>query len=566
VKVVLIETPCWMVYTPPYALAMIYTVTKKAGYDTEVFDLNIEAYERLKLLRKYWEPENLWVWGYPEKSQYYNVIHKYMEPFLKFEAIKIEKLSPDVVGFSVFRYTALTSLILAQKIKELNSDIKTVFGGIEMISYHGEMRKEIEKSRFVDFCIRGEGEEAFLELLSRLKNNISHPVLPGVLTKLGSKSVYGGKRKFICDLDKLPFPNYTPFLKYSYTDKDVFPVVGSRGCPYRCRFCHTRKFEWNDTFRGRSGENIAMEIREAIKRFKAKEFVFNDLLMNGAPLKLINMCQEIVRNNLVITFGGTAIPAKLPFSVLKALRTAGCEYLRFGLESGSKKVLKDMNKNINPDEVAKIIKNCYRLGIDVKLNLMVGFPTETWLDFIQTVLFIIRYKKFIFAVAPIAMCNIEGELLNLLERFKIENPRSHLWRSKFSNFEIRTKRKRIMEYLIKKFNIDARVKPMYDHANIRKYLRALHYVDSPLIHYKLGLLYIKNKETEKAKFFLKKTIESLYPEGIKLLFSISEGNEILSNILLLKKALKFKKIEGNSSFKLLLRRVYQRYLLDNIRK
>lgn len=87
------------------------------------------------------------------------------------------------------------------------------------------------------------------------------------------------------------------------------------------------------------------------------------------------------------------------------LKDSGCDYLHFGLESGSSKVLRLMNKTYEKNLAAKVLKETFKSNINFNFNIIVGFPGETTIDFIKTLLFI---RKFLYCnIAPsVAICNI----------------------------------------------------------------------------------------------------------------------------------------------------------------
>jgi hypothetical protein len=90
------------------------------------------------------------------------------------------------------------------------------------------------------------------------------------------------------------------------------------------------------------------------------------------------------------------------------MRKAGCQYLTFGIESGSEKVLSSMGK---PDKqaIAKTLKLTHQAGINVNTLWLVGYPQETWLDMLETIIFLFQQRKNIHEFISVSICYIPSQ-------------------------------------------------------------------------------------------------------------------------------------------------------------
>jgi len=77
------------------------------------------------------------------------------------------------------------------------------------------------------------------------------------------------------------------------------------------------------------------------------------------------------------------------------MKEAGCFLLFFGIDSGSDKILKIMNKGFTSEQASKTLKESSEAGIKNIIFLMPGYPHETVEDIIQTKEFIKKNKRYI---------------------------------------------------------------------------------------------------------------------------------------------------------------------------
>ena len=237
-----------------------------------------------------------------------------------------------------------------------------------------------------DFIVYGDPEETVHNLLSNksLKN------IDGLIYKEKNKIVvnkpYSQKQK----LDNLPFPAWGLFplknywkLKYAhapYKNKYI-PLLTSRGCPFQCEFCiipFTNRRIW----RARSPENLISEIKEYKKKYKVKEFHIEDLNPTLDKKRIKKLCNLIInlKLNIVFKFASGVKIESIDEETLKLLHKAGCRYISFSPESGSKKVLKLMKKPFDYEHGIKIAKLMSKLKIISQACFVLGFPGETKKD------------------------------------------------------------------------------------------------------------------------------------------------------------------------------------------
>jgi radical SAM superfamily enzyme YgiQ (UPF0313 family) len=217
----------------------------------------------------------------------------------------------------------------------------------------------------------------------------------------------------------------------------MIPVVGSRGCARRCAFCN----DWIvwPNYRFRSAENIFTELLYHINNYTICDFEFVDLAINGKEAELGKLCDLIIANHIKINWvANFLIRPKINAGLFSKLRDAGCNVLRFGIESGSDKILKTMNKPFTIKDAEENLKQSYLAKIENHINLIVGYPGEDDNDFKATLSFVERNREFINRIANVHPCYLtpESELEKKYESYNIILPKESFsthWYDKSGN-------------------------------------------------------------------------------------------------------------------------------------
>ena len=187
--------------------------------------------------------------------------------------------------------------------------------------------------------------------------------------------------------DRLPTPVYENREKYIF---DILPFRMKHGCIWgKCRFCSLAK-GWNSGYLERSVKDVIQEIEELIDQYKPKMLVCRDNSINGKKLFEFSTHFEKFKK----PWAGMA-RADLSNKEIKALRRSGCKFIYFGLESGSDRVLRDINKGIDTRQMSRLIRELCDNQIMPAPSLFVGAPGETEDDFKKTVQFILDHEEFL---------------------------------------------------------------------------------------------------------------------------------------------------------------------------
>jgi anaerobic magnesium-protoporphyrin IX monomethyl ester cyclase len=287
----------------------------------------------------------------------------------------IKKSEPDVVGISCMTFLVIDALIVAKLAKEVNPRIHVVVGGTHPSIFPHEMAIQPE----IDSIVVGEGEITFSELLDALDKNLPLDGIRGVGFRKNGRVIINPIRDFIRDLDSLPFPdrNLIPYKKYYNLlgkGKEVMTsMLTSRGCPHNCIFC-TKKD--GRICRMRSPENVLREIEECLA-LGINDFDIIDDTFTINRKRIMNITNLIIEKKLKITMDVRARVDQVDQEILDNLARAGCNRIRFGVESGNSEVLKNLKKGIRLDQVHSAFKMAKKAGIVTFAYFMLGSPGET---------------------------------------------------------------------------------------------------------------------------------------------------------------------------------------------
>lgn len=311
-------------------------------------------------------------------------------PFEKysFEEIAeiIKKERPDVIGISVLTFTLIDAFEVIRIAREQAPASKIILGGTHVNIYPNETML----NKRVDFLVLGEGEETFKKLLDNINNIGVLKQIPGLVFRTAGEIIKTAPPSLIQNLDALPFParNLTNYKKYASSLAKKFPVTTmftSRGCPFRCLFCDRPHFK--GIFRARSAASVVDEMQECCGMGIKEIFLYDDTFTVNRK-RVLDICSEIEKRGLEITWDIRARVDTVDEEVLRALKKAGCERIHFGIEAGTEKILKVLNKGITLSQAEKAIALSKKIGISALTYFMIGSPTETKEDILATFKFI----------------------------------------------------------------------------------------------------------------------------------------------------------------------------------
>ena len=194
----------------------------------------------------------------------------------------------------------------------------------------------------------------------------------------------------IADLDSIPdaawdlvdLESYRALWKQSHGHFSL-NMVSSRGCPYRCNWCAKPVF--GSGYRFRSPERVAQEMLRLKREFQADHIWFADDIFALSPQWTRAFADAVERIDAAVPFKMQSRCDLMTRNTVEALRRAGCVEVWMGAESGSQKILDEMDKGTQVEQIQEARENLRRHGIRAGLFLQFGYPGERWSEIEQTI-------------------------------------------------------------------------------------------------------------------------------------------------------------------------------------
>jgi anaerobic magnesium-protoporphyrin IX monomethyl ester cyclase len=336
---------------PPLGLAFVAASLEKAGYQAAILD-NYNLKKPIEEVKK-----------------------------------ELKRLEPEIVGITCGSVTYRRCIETAQAIKKVLPSCKVVIGGWQP-TYMPESLLQYPE---IDYLVMGEGEQAMVQLADSLAegNRSAISKISGIAYMDKDKMIRKDPT-FLQDLDQIPFParHLLPMEIYDriipYLDAspvDTMNVI--RGCPYHCAYCETKKL-WGPTCRAFSPQRVAAEIEHLVINFGSRGvyFVGDNFTINKKRTQ--KLCTLMKEKKLDIKWVCDTRVDQISHELLQEMKSAGCQTIWFGVESGSARILEKLNKKITLEQISKAFKLCKEQGIQLACSFMVGIPGETVEDMYAT--------------------------------------------------------------------------------------------------------------------------------------------------------------------------------------
>jgi len=333
-------------------IGMIAAVLNRAGHDVTIRDLTVEPADNGKL------------------------------------ALYLAALQADLVGFTVVTATACRVYDeLIPLVRNHSPASLVILGGAHPTAMPDE------SLQYADIVVRGEGEETVVELCGNLERL---DTVNGISYCTASGTVHNPPREFIQNLDQLPFPArelFPPLSSYgglpSVRGKIVGNLSTSRACYGRCKFCYNAIFGRKSRYR--SAENILDEWELLVRKHSAEVITISDDHFTSNPKRVELICSELERRGLHKTpwtcSNGIRVETAT-VEMLSRMKSAGCQGVAFGIESGSQQVLDLMDKRITLDKIRNAVTNARKSGISTVTGFfMLGTPWDTLESMQETIAF-----------------------------------------------------------------------------------------------------------------------------------------------------------------------------------
>jgi len=316
----------------------------------------------------------------------------YLDLYRRFFLPSFVEYQPEFVGVSITATSQIIpGLTLCKLIKETSPDTHITVGGSIFTRLVDNLRRCDRLFQVTDDFIVFEGETALLELVNQLEGRKDFSKVPNLIWRNNDRIIVN-QPFYSENLADHPAPNYDGFPLGKYlAPQTVLPVQFSRGCYYKdCAFCALTLDHQN--FRQKDPLKVVDELEALSKKYDTPYFFFTDECLALSPTK--RLCKELISRELGLQWTAELrFEKNLSRELLGAMREAGCQKIVFGLETYNARLMDFMKKGITQESVRRICSDCVDLGIAVHCYVIVGFPTETEEESLETMNFIVENHK-----------------------------------------------------------------------------------------------------------------------------------------------------------------------------
>ncbi|MCL5037423.1 MAG: B12-binding domain-containing radical SAM protein [Chloroflexi bacterium] len=306
----------------------------------------------------------------------------------------IKQHNPKIMGIAIYDPTYYLARMVAKAVKNALPKITLVAGGPTATFSD---RLILEDSPWFDYCVRGEGEETFLDLYNAVTSGSSTEKIPGLSYKAGSEIARNPDRPLItsgirkAELDILPSPFIEGILK---GDETYVGIQSTRGCAYRCIFCNGPSM-FKNMVRYHSNRRVVEELRsirdnmtEAMRKERKVSLWDDNFCLDLKRTK--ELVKDIINAGLGLRLYCELRAERVDLELLEMLKEANFIHVNFGLESAVPRVLRIIKK-LNPvgekkslmteedftGRVRENVEAADRLGLNPSVSFISGLPGET---------------------------------------------------------------------------------------------------------------------------------------------------------------------------------------------
>ncbi|HEX5169222.1 MAG TPA: radical SAM protein [Cyclobacteriaceae bacterium] len=342
---------------PPLGTIQAAAYLRKNGFDVDLFDTNLRD-----------DPREI-------------------GPYLQSNPPKYLVIYDD--GFNYLSKMCLTkmrdaAMVMAKEGKEA--------GCIVMIS-SSDATDHYEKylNHDADYIIRGEGEQTLLELILALKSNTDESTVQGLALIKNQNIIVTPNRSVKQNLDEFPLAAWdlvdiSSYEKIWREHHKYFSInlATTRGCPFKCNWC--AKPIYGNRYNSRSPRHVVEEIKLLLGRYNPDHFWMADDIFGLKPGWVQEFRDLVVESKLKFRYKiQSRVDLLLQEDTVDALKQSGAETVWVGAESGSQKILNDMDKGTTVEQIYAATRLLQQKGIKVGFFLQFGYLGETQKDIDATI-------------------------------------------------------------------------------------------------------------------------------------------------------------------------------------
>lgn len=250
------------------------------------------------------------------------------------------------------------------------SSAKVVVGGPGFSIFPEQIFETLQP----DFGIKGEGEEALLQLIKCIDNHLDYSQIEGLVYKISPSGIKVNPRTTYLNSLELSFDK--DLVDYYWSKSGMLNIQTKRGCPYNCIYCSYPVIEGRK-IRTLNADFIVETLKDLYFNKGVTYVFFTDSVFNISNEYNIQLAQKIIASGVKVNWGAYFSPYNLTLEELTLFKQAGLTHIEFGSESFSDQQLKNYRKPFKFTDVLEVSQICSDLGIFFAHFLILGGYGET---------------------------------------------------------------------------------------------------------------------------------------------------------------------------------------------
>ena len=299
-----------------------------------------------------------------------------LDPYLD----RVVQADPQLIVYETSTPSFRYDCDIAGRLRDRLPTARIAFAGPHVTVFPAETLRE---QQAIDFILVGEYEATALALAEALREGRPPDGLPGLCLRSGDQIQANERRSLIEDLDALPLPRRDAESVYGYHEslcarRPNAQLMTSRGCVFRCPFCLWPKVMYGgQNLRVRSAESVVDEIQTLERDFNFAEYYFDDDAINLKEGHVESICDELRRRGMDIVWSCMAHTGRTSQAQLARMQQAGCESIKWGVETGDAETLAQLKKGTTLEQIREAFRACRSLGLRTHATFTIGLPGET---------------------------------------------------------------------------------------------------------------------------------------------------------------------------------------------
>ncbi|MGH9640948.1 MAG: B12-binding domain-containing radical SAM protein [Terriglobales bacterium] len=280
--------------------------------------------------------------------------------------------------------TVLTGAPIADAL-QISRAAKRAYPGLTVVwgGWHPSMfSRECLREPSVDVTVRGQGEETFADIVTRLAAGRSLDDCPGCTVRLADGAIQENPSRPLAQIDNFRAHDYglIPVERYfKLKGKRQLDFISSQGCNFRCAFC-SDPFVYGRKWVGLEPVRMALRLKELWDRYHFEDVNFQDETFFTKRDRVEALADRMVESGMNVTWAATMRAdqgIRLPDEVWRRCKQSGLRRLLVGVESGSNDMLRRIRKDIKIEQVFETARKMVKYDIAGHFPFIVGFPDES---------------------------------------------------------------------------------------------------------------------------------------------------------------------------------------------